>query len=119
MTRRRIWSLVAFGVLVAVLLGASLYLRNFLLRQVEKKLRSVVEYSSLKLHLFPPSAVLRDVRTVSTSFSFTAEEILVELPLSSLLKSEKPLIVFINRPILRVSPVPAVSEKKKKHPDRS
>jgi len=119
MTRRRIWSLVAFGVLVAVLLGASLYLRNFLFRQVEKKIHSVVEYSSLKLHLFPPSAVLRDVRTVSTPFSFTAEEILVELPLSSLLKSEKPLVVFINRPVLRVRPVPAASEEEEKSLSRS
>jgi hypothetical protein len=104
MTRRRIWSLIAFGVLVAVLLGASLYLRNLLLHQVEKRIRSFVQYSSLKLRLFPPSVTIRDVRTASPALSFSADEVLLELPLSSLLKSEKPLTVVIVRPVVRISP---------------
>jgi hypothetical protein len=114
MTRRRIWSLVAFGVLVGVLLGASLYLRNFLFRQVEKRIRSIVQYSSLQLRLFPPSVIIRDVRTASPSLFFSAEEVLLELPLSSLLKSEKPLTVVIVRPVVRISPGPPSSEKKGK-----
>jgi len=114
MTRKRIWSLSAFAVLVGVLLGASLYLRNFLFRQVENRIRSIVQYSSLRLRLFPPSLIIKDVRTVSTPGLFSADEVLIQLPLASLLKSEKPLTVVVTRPVIRISSAPPSAEKKKK-----
>jgi autotransporter translocation and assembly factor TamB len=114
MTRRRIRSLIAFAILVAVLLSASLYLRNLLLRQVEKRIQSIVQYSSLRLRLFPPSLVIRDVRTVSAAWFFSAEEVLIQLPLASLLKSEKPLTVVISRPVIRISSGHSASAKKGK-----
>ncbi|MDD1750938.1 MAG: hypothetical protein LUO89_13815, partial [Methanothrix sp.] len=114
MTRKRIWSLITFAVLVGVLLGASLYLRNFLLRQVEKRIRSVVQYSSIRLRIFPPSLVFRDIRTVSAPGIFSAEEVLIQLPLASLLKSEKPLTIVITRPVIRITQGPPSGGKKKK-----
>jgi hypothetical protein len=114
MSRRRFRSLIAFAVLVAVLLGASFYLRNFLLHQVDTRIQSIVHYSSLHLRLFPPSLIIEDVRTISTTPFFSARRVLLQLPLSSLLKSEKPLTVVIDQPVVRFSPGPPPAEKPRK-----
>lgn len=114
MTRKRVWSLVTFAVFVAALLGASLYLRNFLLRQVEKRIRSVVQYSSIRLRVFPPSLIISDVRTVAAPGLFSAGEVLIQLPLASLLRSEKPLTIVVTRPVIRIPSGPSQGEKKKK-----
>ncbi|MFZ2055553.1 MAG: hypothetical protein WAU81_15295, partial [Candidatus Aminicenantales bacterium] len=98
MTRKRIGSLIAFAVLVAVLLGGGIYLRNFLRSQVRTRIESAVSYSRIHLHAFPPSLVLEDVRTVSPSPFFSARSVSVVLPFRSLFKNEKPLAVFIDQP---------------------
>jgi hypothetical protein len=103
MTRRRLTSLIAFGILVVILLGGSIYLRNFLLRQVSKRIQSYVSYSSIHLHIFPPAIVLEDIRTVSPSPFFSAKQVAVELPFDSVFKSDKPLVVFIDQPVVRIS----------------
>jgi hypothetical protein len=103
MTRRRLTSIIAFGVLVVILLGGSIYLRNFLLRQVSKRIQSYVSYSRLHLHVFPPAIVLEDIRTVSPSPFLSAKQIVVELPFDSIFKGDKPLVVFIDQPVVRIS----------------
>jgi len=103
MTRRRLRSLIAFAVLVAILLGGSIYLRNFFLRQVSKKIRSYVYYSRIHLRVFPPAIVLEDIRTVSSSPFFSAKRVSIELPFDSLFKAEKPLVVYVDQPVVRIS----------------
>jgi len=103
MTRRRLKSFIAFGVLIAILLGGGIYLRNFLLRQVNKRIRSYVNCTRIHLHVFPPAIVLEDIRTVSLTPFFSAKQVSVGLPFASLFKSEKPLTVFIDQPVVRIS----------------
>lgn len=105
---------MAFAALVGILLGAGLYLRNFLLRQVEKQIRSIIQYSSLRLRILPPSVILENVRTVSPPGLFSAEEVQVRLPLESLFKREKPLVIVVTRPVIRISPGPPAGEKRKR-----
>jgi hypothetical protein len=102
MTKKRLGSLIAFAVLVAVLLGGGIYVRNFINGQVRKRVQAYFVYSQIHLRPFPPSILLKDVRTVSQSPSFSAESVSVVLPFSSLFKSEKPLRVFIDRPVIRI-----------------
>jgi hypothetical protein len=102
MTKKRLTSLIAFSVLVVILLGGGIFLRNFFLAQVRKKIQSIVTYERIHLSLFPPSIVLEDAQTVSLSSFFSAKRIVMELPFASLFKSEKPLTVFIDQPVVRV-----------------
>jgi hypothetical protein len=114
MTKKRIGSLIAFTVLVAVLLGGGIYLRNFLRSQVRKRIESVVSYAGIHLHVFPPSIVLEDVRTVSPSPFFSAKRVSFVLPFRSLFKSEKPLAVFIDQPVIRIFAPPEGAESREK-----
>jgi hypothetical protein len=106
MTKKRLGSLIAFAVLVSLLFGGGIYLRNFILGQVRKRIQAVFSYSRIHLHIFPPSLLLENVRTVSQSPSFSAKSVTAVLPFRSLLKSEKPLAVFIDGPVIRISASP-------------
>ncbi len=114
MTRKRIRSLIAFGALVAVLLGGGIILRNLLLSQVKKRIQSVLEYQSIHIRPFPPTIVFEDVQTVSLQPAFSAKLVSISLPLTSLLKNEKPLTVFIDQPVVRIVPEPAAPGVKEK-----
>ncbi len=103
MTKKRLRSLIAFGILVVVLLGGGIYLRNFFLAQVTKRIQSIVSYERFHISLFPPSLVLEDVQTVSQSPYFSARRIILKLPFASLFRSEKPLTIFIDQPVIRVA----------------
>jgi len=103
MTRRRIISLAAFSTLVAILLGGSLYLRNFLLSQVRKRIQSVFAYDRIRFRVLPPSLILDDVRTVSLTPFFSARQVSVSLPLSALLKNQRPVAIVIDEAILRIA----------------
>jgi hypothetical protein len=103
MTKKRLRSLIAFSVLVVILLGGGIFVRNFFLGQVREKIQSIVNYERIHLSLFPPSIVLEDAQTVSLSPFFSAKRVVVELPFASLFKSEKPLTIFIDQPVVRVT----------------
>ncbi len=102
MTKKRLRALVAFIVLAVILLSGGIYLRNFFLSQARKRIQSVVNYEQAHLRFFPLSVVLDNVQTVSPSPFFSAKRIVVELPFASLFKSEKPLTISIDQPVVRV-----------------
>src|SRR3989337_993965 len=106
MTKKRLGSLIAFAVLVSALLGGGIYLRNFIRGQVRKKIQAAFAFSRIHFHLFPPSILLEDIRTVSQSPSFSAKSVSVVLPFSSLFKNEKPLTIFIDHPVIKISASP-------------
>ena len=103
MTKKRLGSLVAFAILVSLLLGGGIYIRNFIGGQVKKRIQESFSYSRIRLRLFPPSVLLEDIRAVSPSPFFSAKRVSITLPYSSLLKNEKPLRVFIDEPVIRIS----------------
>jgi TamB, inner membrane protein subunit of TAM complex len=106
MTKKRLGSLIAFALLVSILLGGGIYVRNFIRGQINKKIQSSFVYSRIHLHLFPPSVQLEDVRTVSPSPFFSASRVSITLPFRSLFKNDKPLRVFIDRPVIRILALP-------------
>jgi TamB, inner membrane protein subunit of TAM complex len=103
MTKKRLISLLAFVILIGVLLGGGIYVRNVILRQVSKRIQSYVNYSAIHLRVFPPAIVLDDIQTVSASPLFSAKRVAVELPFDSLFKRNKPLVIFVDQPVVKVS----------------
>lgn len=112
MKKKRIKSIIAFSLLMFLLLAGGLALRNVFLVQIKKRIESVLHYGDLHLHLFPPALVLEDVRAISPSPFFSAKSIRVEISYPSLLSREKPLRVYIEEPIFRISDAPKESRKR-------
>jgi hypothetical protein len=114
MTKKRLGSLIAFALLASVLLGGGIYLRNFIRGQIRKRIQGVVSFSRSRVSLFPPSIFLEDVRTVSQTPSFSAKSVAIVLPFRSVLKAEKPLTVFIDQPVIKITAAHQPQEAKGK-----
>jgi hypothetical protein len=104
---------VILAVILLLLAGSGVVLKNIFLRQITEKVQSSFEYSNLYLSLFPPVLILEDVRSLSSSLPFSAEKIAVRLSYGALLTRERPFNVTIERPILRLDSTPDKKEKGK------
>jgi hypothetical protein len=90
------------GLIVLVLFGASNLVRNLVLNQVKKKIQSSFGYTRLYLSLFPPALIIENARSVSSSPFFSARKISVKISTRALLSRDKPFIVLIDNPVLRI-----------------
>lgn len=116
MTRRRLISLIAFAALIVLLLAGGISVRNALLGRLKREIQSVFNYSRIRLSAFPPGVVFEDVRSVSLSPYFSAGRVAVRMSLWALVSREKPLTVFIDRPVLRISDITSGGKKDKTKP---
>ncbi|MGB8952323.1 MAG: translocation/assembly module TamB domain-containing protein [Candidatus Aminicenantales bacterium] len=99
---RRLKSLIIYSLILLFLFAAGVVLKNIFLFQIKKRIEPALNYSHLRLNLFPPSLVIEDVRTVSSSPFFSAQKIVIRISYVALLTKEKPLDVFIEQPVLRI-----------------
>jgi len=90
------------GLIALVLFGASNLVKNLVLNQVKKKIQSSFGYTRLYLSLFPPALIIENARSVSTSPFFSARKISVKISTRALLSRDKPFIVLIDNPVLRI-----------------
>jgi len=104
---RRLKTLVLFSVLMGVLLGAGVVLRNVVLHQVRKRIEATLHYGKIRLRPIPPSIILEDVRTVTSSPFFAAEKVVLQISTRSLFRRDRPLRVFIDRPTVRLYAKPS------------
>jgi len=104
---------VILFVIVLLLAGSGVILKNIFLRQITEKVQSSFEYSNLYLSFFPPILVLENVKARSPSLPFSAEKIEVRISYGSLLTRERAFNVTIERPILRLNSTPAKKEEEK------
>jgi len=111
---KKLRALIIFSVIVLLLVGTGIVLKNIFLGQIKKKIQSSFDYAHLHLSFFPPSLVLEDVRARSFSPFFSAKKITVEISYKSLLTRERPFNVFIESPILRLNGTSAKKEEKEK-----
>ncbi len=100
--RRKIKSLILILAVFTLLFVTGIVLKNIALHQIKKKVQSSLDYTDLRLSVFPPTLTLREARSLSISPFFSAKKIEVRISLKSLLTREKPLTVFIEHPILRL-----------------
>ena len=110
---RRFRSLVIFVLVMSVLLGASIVLRNFILHRIKAGIQTSLNYAKIHMAVFPPSVALEDVRTISSSPFFSARKITFRSSYLALLKRDKPLRIFIEQPVLRVYEAAGSGEKGK------
>lgn len=110
---KKLKSLISVLAIFVLLTGAGLILKNILLHQIEKKIKSSFGYSRLHLSFFPPSLILEEARNLSLSPFFSAKKIDIRISLKSLLRKNRPLRVVIDQPILRIYSLPSKIGKKK------
>ncbi|MDP2915850.1 MAG: translocation/assembly module TamB domain-containing protein [Candidatus Aminicenantes bacterium] len=99
---RRLRSLLAFLVLAAVLVGVGFGLRALILRQIRSSLGSSLNYARIRLEVLPPSVVIEDVRSVTSSPFFSADRITIRFSYGTLLRRDKSFRVLIEHPVLRI-----------------
>jgi len=102
MRLRRLKSLLVFGVLIVLIFGGAITVRNIVLRQVRKRIEATFHYERIRLRAVPPAIILEDVRTVSTSPFFAAESVVFRLSVRSLFRRDHPLKVVIEKPVVRL-----------------
>lgn len=98
---RKIKALFVACLIILLFLAGGVVVRNIILRQVKNKIESSLGYSNIHLKIFPPTLVIDDARTTSSSPFFSAGRISIQLAFRYLLSKEKPLLVLIESPILR------------------
>jgi len=104
---------VILFVIVLLLAGSGVVLKNIFLSQIKSKIQASFDYSDLQLSFFPPVLVLENVKARSPSPLFSAKKISVRISYGSLLTRERPFNVTIERPILRLNSTPAKTEEEK------
>ncbi|MFB0564917.1 MAG: translocation/assembly module TamB domain-containing protein [Candidatus Aminicenantaceae bacterium] len=97
---KKLKSLIGISLVIFLVMGLGITLKNIFLHQVKKKIKDNFDYTQLQLSIFPPALVIEDVRTTSLFPFFSAKKVEVKISYTSLLKNEKPLRVFIDEPIL-------------------
>jgi hypothetical protein len=110
--KKKLKSLLIFFVVLLVLFGAGTVVKNILLNQIRRKIEANFGYSNLRLSIFPPTLILEDARSKSVSPFFSARKISIRISFSSLLSKERPLILLIDNPVLRMYAAPKKEEKK-------
>lgn len=109
---RRLKTLILFGLFVGLLLGAGVAARNIILHQVRKKIEATLHYGKIRLRPIPPSIILEDVRTVTSSPFFAAEKVVLQISTRSIFRRDRPLKVFIDRPTIRLYAKPSREPRK-------
>jgi hypothetical protein len=100
--KKKLKSLIIFSLICLLLAGAGLVMRNFILRQITKRIESSFHYSRLRLSVLPAAIILEDVRTVAASPFFSAEEIRIQMSYFSLFRGDKTFRVMIDKPVVRI-----------------
>jgi hypothetical protein len=99
---RRRRSLIVSAVLVALLAGVGLGLRSFLLGRIRSAIESSFNIGALELSIFPPTLVIENIRSVSTSPSFAADRAEIRVPFAALFRREKSFRIVLDHPVVRI-----------------
>ncbi len=109
--KKTLKSLLILSLVLLVLIGVGTVVKNILLNQFRHRIEENFGYSDLHLSIFPPTLILEDARSKSISPFFSARKISVRISFSSLLSKERPLVLLIDYPVLRMYGMPEKDEK--------
>jgi len=112
--KKRFITLIVIGIIALIIMGAATVLRAVFLNQVTKNIQKSFAYQSLKLTIFPPALVIRDIRSKSPSPFLSARKVKVSISLRALLSREKPLKAVIEHPVFRIYGLSREPGEKKK-----
>jgi hypothetical protein len=111
--KKRFITLIVFGIIVLIIMGAATVLRAVFLNQVTKKINKSFAYQSMRLTVLPPALILRDIRSKSPSPFFSAKKLSVTISLRGLFSQKKPLKAVMEHPVFRVYSLSRGPETKK------
>jgi hypothetical protein len=112
--KKKLKSLIILVAVLLVLVGVGTAVKNILLNQIRHKIEENFGYSNLRLSIFPPTLILEDARSKSVSPFFSARKISIKISFSSLLSKERPIILLIDNPVLRIYGTPKKEEKEQR-----
>jgi len=99
---RKLRRFVVSLIILALLAGAGIAVKNFVRNQIRARIESTLHYAKLRLRLIPPAVILEDVRSVTASPFFSAKAVVLNISTLTLFKRDRPLTVFIDQPVLRL-----------------
>lgn len=99
---RRLRRFAVSLLVLAVLAGAGIAVKNIVLRQIRVRIESTFHYTKLRFRVIPPAVILEDVRSATVSPFFTAKSVVLNIPALALFQRDRPLTVFIDQPVLRL-----------------
>jgi len=111
---KKLKRLIVLSLVVLLIVGAGIILKNIFLNQVKKRIQDTFNYAQLRLSFFPPALIVEDARTISPSPFFSAKEVSFGISFKSLLTRERPLKVFMDEPVLVIHTAVSPEEKKDK-----
>lgn len=92
---RKLKALIISLAIIVGLAGGVVAVRSVLLSQIRKQVAPTLRYDRLRLSLFPPSAVLENVHSVTADPYISADKVVLELPLRSLFRNQKAFNIFV------------------------
>lgn len=90
-------------IVAGIILAAAQIAKSYFLSQVRSRIEAAFLFDEMRLSYFPPALVLKNVRTKPPSTAFSARAVAVQMSFLSLLRRDKPLIVFIESPVLSLN----------------
>ena len=101
---------------VGVLLAAGAFAKSYFLSQVRRRVESAFVFDEFRLSYLPPALVLKNVRSKPPSTVFAARAVAVRMSYLSLLKRDKPFVVFLDGPVLSLGETALRGDGKKRRP---
>ena len=100
-TRRR-RPLVVSAIILVALVTAVYAVKGFLVARIQSAIEASFHFDAIKVVAFPPALVIDGVRSVSTSPSFIARRVEIQVPFAALFKREKAFRVLVDHPVVRL-----------------
>ncbi|MCX7975428.1 MAG: translocation/assembly module TamB [Candidatus Aminicenantes bacterium] len=97
---RRLFKWAVFFLLMGIILVLGIYLRNFLLKNLQARLGSAFKYSQVRLSLFPARLIFEKIEFIGENPSFSAQRLSLETRLVPFARA-RPVKVIIEEPIIR------------------
>ncbi len=88
-----------FLLLMGIILISGIFLRNYLLKQLQIKLSSYFTYSQVKFSLWPSRLIFEDIKLTAENPSFKARQLKIETKLLPFLR-RRPLKLIIEEPVI-------------------
>ena len=99
-TRRR-RPLIVSAIILVSLVAVGLAVKGLVVARIRSAIEATFHFDAIKVIAFPPALVIDGVRSVSTSPSFIARRVEIQIPFSALFRREKAFRVFIDGPVVR------------------
>lgn len=99
---RKLKTLIILLAVTAGLAGGIVVVRTLLLAEIRRQVAPSLSYESLRLRAFPPSVVLTNVRSKTPDPFYSAQNVVLELPVRSLLSNQRSFNVFVRGLIVRL-----------------